>query len=186
MQKNETGVQNQKGTKVNGINLTEGFIEELCSSTWKEVYKFVYYKVGNRTEAEDITQEAYVKALDYLRKENVVIDNYSNFLKTVAMNILRDEWRKKQRAGKQFDLEELSTMDYKTEDFTEESIRRELIGSALNCLSIDQKRVIELRILKGFSTSETARILKKKEATVRVIQYRALQELASVLDKNII
>ena len=183
MQKNETGVYNTKDNQENGVNLSEAFIEELCSSTWKEIYRFIYYKVGNRAEAEDITQETYMKALDYLKREPV--DNYCNFLKTVAMNILRDQWRKKQRVGIQLDFEELSTMDYKTEDFTEESIRREMIESALNHLNNDQKRVIELRILKGYSVAETARIIRKKETTVRVIQYRALQLLASVLENNI-
>jgi len=43
-------------------------IEDICSLTWETVYRFVYYKVQNRQEAEDITQETYVKALSIYKK----------------------------------------------------------------------------------------------------------------------
>ena len=36
-------------------------IEEICSQTWESLYRYVYFRVQNRQEAEDITQEAYVK-----------------------------------------------------------------------------------------------------------------------------
>ena len=39
------------------------WIEKLCMDTWRETYRFIYYKVGNREEAEDITQETYAKAM---------------------------------------------------------------------------------------------------------------------------
>lgn len=42
-------------------------IEEICSLTWKTVYRFIYFKVQNRQEAEDITQETYVRTLSYLK-----------------------------------------------------------------------------------------------------------------------
>jgi len=44
--------------------------------------------------------------------------------------------------------------------------------------------VVELRILKGYSVTETAKIIDKKETTVRVLQYRALKNLASILKDN--
>lgn len=38
-------------------------IKEICSSTWEYLYRFIYYKVQNRQETGDITQETYVKAI---------------------------------------------------------------------------------------------------------------------------
>lgn len=178
MRKDETGA----GKRIDRSNsMDQSFIEELCASTWKEVYRFIYYKVGNREEAEDITQETYAKALDYLQRETTVIDNYGNFLKTVAMNILRDQWRKKNRMGIRLELEDINMEELILEDFTETSARRELIESAMENLNPEQRRVIELRILKGYTAAETARVLNKKESNIRVIQYRALQSLAAIL-----
>ncbi len=183
MQKEESAFTQFKplgnGYKINQDVLS---VDEICSGTWKEVYRFIYYRVGNREEAEDITQETYAKALEFLQKENVKIDNYSNFFKTVAINIIRDQWRQKKRRGVRIDMEDIKNMEVlATEDFTESSARREMVEAAMNSLNPEQRRVIELRIFKGYTSAETAKIIKKKEATVRVIQYRALKALAAVL-----
>ncbi|HHV28920.1 RNA polymerase sigma factor [Acetivibrio mesophilus] len=159
-------------------------VEEICSSTWEAVYRFIYYKVQNRQEAEDITQETYVKALSHLQKNSVKIEQYTGFLKTVALNILRDKWRKKKRRGTNVNIEAIDAEKTAIEDETEASAQRELIRNALDRLNEEQRMVVELRILKGYSVAETARIIKKKESTVRVLQYRALQTLASILKNN--
>lgn len=80
--------------------IDEKTIEEICSSTWEPLYRFIYYKVQNRQEAEDITQETYVKALAYFQKSNIKIDTYIGYLKTISLNVLRDKWRKSKLQGK--------------------------------------------------------------------------------------
>ncbi|MEW5323650.1 sigma factor [Geobacillus thermoleovorans] len=81
------------------------WIEQLCLSTWESVYRLIYFKVQNREEAEDITQETYVRAIPYLQKNRVSPDKQMAFLKTVALNIIRDRWRQHQRRGTTADLE---------------------------------------------------------------------------------
>ncbi|OPZ91144.1 MAG: ECF RNA polymerase sigma factor SigL [Firmicutes bacterium ADurb.Bin419] len=159
-------------------------IEEICSSTWEAVYRFIYYKVQNRQEAEDITQETYVRALTHLQSSTVKIEKYVAFLKTVSLNVLRDKWRKKRRTGANIDLEAINPMEVSVEDTTEASAQRALIENALGSLNEEQRKVIELRIIKGYSTAECAKILSKKEGTIRVLQYRALKTLALILKKN--
>lgn len=156
------------------------WIEKLCADTWREVYRFIYYKVGNREEAEDITQETYAKAMVYLRKEYAVIENHSAFLKTIALNILKDKWRKQRKEPVNINLDDLD-IESEEEDFTQVTERRQALREALDSLKEEQRRVVELRILKGYSVKETAGILKKKEATIRVLQLRALKKLALVL-----
>ncbi|WP_073278409.1 RNA polymerase sigma factor [Anaerocolumna jejuensis] len=57
---------------------------------------YVFF-VHTYEEAEEITQETYSKVMAYLKKEYAVIENYSAYLKTIALNIIRDEWRKQNR-----------------------------------------------------------------------------------------
>lgn len=156
-------------------------IENLCSATWEPLYRFVYYKVQNREEAEDITQETYVKALSYIQKNNITETLHIGFLRIVALNIIRDRWRKTKREGTKIDFELLHPKELAIEDPANMSTERILIEKALNELNDDQRMVVELRILKGYSVAETARIVGKKAGTVRVIQYRALKNLASIL-----
>lgn len=158
-------------------------IEEICSLTWKAVYRFIYFKVQNRQEAEDITQEAYVKALSYLKRNNVEVEKHISFLKTTALNILRDRWRKKKRNFLNVDLEAVNPKETAVDDDAGLYAQRAIVQEALNKLSAHQRKVIELRILKGYSTKETARILNKKEGAIRVLQYRALKKLSEILDE---
>jgi len=159
----------------------EKSIEDICLSTWREVYRFIYYKVGNKEEAEDITQETYVKAINLLQKEHVHINDYAKYFKTMAINILKDQWRKDKKTNGFVDIEKVESITLVTEDFTKELEQKELVQMAMDSLNEEQKKVIELRILEGYTVAETARLLKKRPVTVRVIQYRALQTMAKTL-----
>jgi RNA polymerase sigma-70 factor, ECF subfamily len=159
----------------------EKSIEQLCSDTWESLYRFVYYKVQNREEAEDITQETYIKAISYIKKNNVKIDKVISFLKTVSLNVLRDRWRKGKRSGIAVNLDDINQEEASVDDTVEDMVQREVIQNALKQLNEEQRTVIELRILKGYSVADTARKMDKKETNVRVLQYRALQNLNKIL-----
>lgn len=73
-------------------------IEKICLDTWEPLYRFIYYKVQNREEAEDITQETYIRSLEYLKKRTFSPDNFLAFMKTVSLNLIRDRWRQKKRS----------------------------------------------------------------------------------------
>lgn len=157
-------------------------IEQICKATWEPLYRFIYFKVQNREEAEDITQETYVKALTYLRGHKVPRENFPGFMKTIALNLLRDRWRQKKRRGIPINFEELNPEETASMDHQKDIARRLQIESALAKLNKDQRAILDLRIIKGYSVAETAKLTGKTEATVRTSQYRALQALARILD----
>lgn len=158
------------------------FMNEICQRTWKELYRFIYYKVQNREEAEDITQETYERVLNILNKKEIEIIEYNSYLKAISLNIIRDHWRVKQRKGRSINIEEVNPEEIMTEDFTDTITNQTLIKRAMESLTKDQQTVITLRIIKGFPSTETAKIMNKKEATVRVLQYRAIKALAHILN----
>ena len=159
-------------------------VEKVCSATWEPLYRFVYLKVQNREEAEDITQETYIKSLSNLYKYDFEPENFSNFLKTVAMNILKDRWRKNKKQRENAYIDVISFNEAAFGNASETGVNRILIEEALNRLNEEQRNIIILRIIKGYSVAETAQMTGKSQANVRVIQYRALKELASILDEK--
>jgi RNA polymerase sigma-70 factor, ECF subfamily len=167
--------------KFNNQDYVAPTVEEICSTTWESLYLYIYYKVRSREVAEDITQETYLKAVPHILSEKVNPDKYIGFLRTVALNLIRDRWRKNKRRGTSVNLDSVYTEEITTEDPTNSIPERILIENALNQLNPIQRNVIELRILKGYSIAETAMKMKKKETTIRVIQHRALKTLASIL-----
>lgn len=159
-------------------------VEEICEETWESVYKFIYYKVQNREEAEDITQETYVKSMANIRSGSIQPEKYGAYLKTVAFNLLRDLWRKNKRRGSKVDIEAVDPKAVSLGDHSESSTQRLLIENALLQLNKEQRTVIELRILKGYSVAETARMMNKTEGAIRVMQHRALLFLNTLLNTN--
>lgn len=157
-------------------------IEKLCADTWRELYSFIYYKVQNREEAEDITQETYAKAISYLNKNDVEILKYSSFLKSISMNIIRDRWRVKKRQGSSVNLDDVKPEEIAIEDFTSSLSEKAQIEEAMSWLTKEQQTVIELRIIKGYSVAETAKLMNKKQGAIRVLQLRAVRALAELLE----
>ena len=157
-------------------------IEKLCADTWRKLYSFIYYKVQNREEAEDITQETYAKAIAYLNKNDVKILEYRSYLKSISMNIIRDRWRVKKRQGSSVNLEDVKPGEIAMEDFTSSLNEKAQIEEAISWLTKEQQTVIELRIIKGYSVAETAKLMNKKEGAIRVLQLRAVRALAELLE----
>ncbi len=166
------------------IQNNKEWLERICADTWKELYRFIYYKVQNREEAEDITQETYAKAISYLNKNDVMIHEYNNYLKTISMNIIRDRWRTRKRRGADMKLEDVDPEDISSEDFSDSLSNKVEMEEAMRQLTAEQQAVLDLRIIKGYSAAETARLMKKREGTIRVIQYRAVKALAKLLEER--
>lgn len=159
-------------------------IEGICRETWEPLYRYIYYRVQNREEAEDITQETYAKSFSNNRFFNIESHKYIAFLKTVAMNIIRDRWRQNKSRGTNINIDAIDPIQASTDDISDITNQNLFIKYALEKLNEEQQKVIELRILKGYSVAETAKIMDKKEGNIRVLQYRALKNLADIMNDN--
>ncbi|RKO62674.1 RNA polymerase sigma factor [Caldibacillus debilis] len=94
---------------------------------------------------------------------------------------MRDQWRKQKLRGKNIGIDAINPSEAAVADSSERSAQRLVIEQALDQLKKEERMVVELRILKGYSVAETAEILNKQEGNIRVIQHRALQKLAEIL-----
>jgi RNA polymerase sigma-70 factor (ECF subfamily) len=140
------------------------------------VYRFLYTRVGNREDAEDLTSEVFLKAtrqLDSARPEASV----AQWLFTVARTVLADHWRRYYRGGAPLPLD-----DQRAADIVDHSAgpsdkiggSEERVARLLAALPERYSRVLELRFLRGYSIQETANELNITPENVKVIQHRAL------------
>lgn len=157
-------------------------IEKLCEDTWRDLYGFIYYKVQNREEAEDITQETYARAISFLKRNDIDIRECEKYLRVIAVNLIRDQWRGEKRRGGSVNLEEMEPEEMTSEDFADSLMERARIKDAMDQLTREQRTVIELRIVRGYTVSETGAIMKKQEGAVRALQLRALRAMAKLLE----
>jgi RNA polymerase sigma factor (sigma-70 family) len=156
-------------------------LEGIFSKYLDPVYRFLYSRVGNREDAEDLTSEVFLKAtrqLDGSRPEA----SMAKWLFTVAQTVLADHWRQYYRSGAPLPLDESRAADVPDSDHglvpTERSAA--LVARVLEGLPERYRRVLELRFLQGYSIGETAREMKVTPDNVKVIQHRALAKAVQI------
>ena len=157
-------------------------LEELCNREWRGVYGVVYQAVRNRPEAQDLTQEVFLRALKSLDQYRHNGVPFSAWLATIARNLVRDRWRSKRPATVNLtDAPEMPSRGIGPEERAIQSSEHQRMHSALASLSPDHQAVIRLRVLDGLPAAEVARIMNRNPAAVRQLQRRALAALRSQL-----
>ena len=84
-------------------------LQNWCSNTWPQLYRFVYHRVQNREEAEDLLQETYLRVLPSISlAEGLPLERLPSYsyLQTVALNLIRDRWRRQKARGTQVPFDE--------------------------------------------------------------------------------
>jgi RNA polymerase sigma-70 factor, ECF subfamily len=146
------------------------------------IYRFVAAKVSFRHEAEDITHEVFLKAWKSLPSYREKGFPFSSWLYRIARNRVIDHYRTKKVDS---DIDNVSDEFVRVIDGIEDAIDSlidfERVKSKLNQLSSDQQDVLILKFVEDMDIPEIAKVLKKKEGTVRIIQHRALNKLKELL-----
>ena len=157
-------------------------IEAICRAEWRPVYDLIYRTVQNRAEAQDLTQEVFLRAVRSFNRYEDRGDGLHALLVTVALNLLRDRWRQRRPAAANVDsLPFLATREPGPEQIALDDLDDAALQAALGRLPDEQRRVIQLRVIDGRSSQEVAELLGRNAASIRQIQRRALLELRESL-----
>lgn len=146
------------------------------------IYRHVYYRVSNQSEAEDITQEVFIRAWKAINKYKRRGAPFVAWLLAIAHNLVVDYYKTRKES---IPLDEARAVggsdETNPEAMTEASLNRSYIRNAVSKLKGDKQKVILMRFIEGFSYGEIAQLLNKSEGAVRVIQHRALGDLRRML-----
>lgn len=152
-------------------------MDEVFDQHVQRVYQFLYTRVGNREDAEDLTSEVFLKAshqLDLDRSKASI----ATWLFTVARTVLADHWRRYYRFGAIMPLDDHSVMeeppDVKSDDLS--NIAQQNVERILSALPERYRRVLQLRFLEGLTIRETAEEMGVTPQNAKVIQHRALAQ----------
>jgi RNA polymerase sigma factor (sigma-70 family) len=140
------------------------------------VYAFIYARVGNRADAEDLTQQVAMKAIPRLR-EGAPASAIRGYLFATARSVLGGFWST--RLGlSEAELHEDLALAVPPAPPSEE--RADTVQRILAELSDNYRRVLELRFLHGYSLKEVAAEMHSSVGAVKVMQLRALRAAAKV------
>lgn len=151
------------------------------------VFRFVYFRVGNRQLAEDLTSDTFLRALKRIGSFTWQGRDLGAWLVTIARNLVADHfksgrYRLEVTTGDVLDADrEDRGPEGSPEAAVVEHITNVALLSAVKQLNPEQQECIVLRFLQGFSVAETARTMGKNEGAIKALQYRAVRALARLL-----
>jgi RNA polymerase sigma factor (sigma-70 family) len=140
------------------------------------VYAFIYARVGNRADAEDLTQLVALKAIPRLR-QGAPASSIRGYLFATARSVLGGFWST--RLGlSEAELREDLALVVPIDPPSEEGV--ETVQRILAQLSDNYRRVLELRFLHGYSLKEVAAEMHSTVGAIKVMQLRALRAAAKL------
>lgn len=141
------------------------------------IYRFIASRVRSPSDAEDLTQLVFVKALEALPRFEARGVPFGGWLFRLARNAVIDHARTRRDHLELDALAERPGSERGPEDAA--SIREELdaMARALAALTDEQRETIELRFFAGLSAREAAEAMGKQEGTIRGLQFRAIAAL---------
>jgi RNA polymerase sigma-70 factor (ECF subfamily) len=170
---------------------------ELVRSHHKRVYGLCYRFTGSPTDAEDLTQDVFLKVYSNLSSFDTARGSLQVWITTMTRNLLVDNFRrtKNLRATSSLDdgwdqTEELKPIDrLMARDASphEMAARKELekmVQEALSHVSVELREAVILRDLQDMDYKEIAQVLQIPEGTVKSRISRGRAELARLLERN--
>jgi RNA polymerase sigma factor (sigma-70 family) len=140
------------------------------------VYAFIYARVGNRADAEDLIQQVAMKAIPRLR-QGAPASAIRGYLFATARSVLGGFWSTRLGLSESELHEDLAMA---VPQYAPSEERADTVQRILAELSDNYRRVLELRFLHGYSLKEVAAEMNSTVGAVKVMQLRALRAAAKV------
>jgi RNA polymerase sigma-70 factor (ECF subfamily) len=145
------------------------------------IYRYLYYQVGDRPTAEDLTSEVFVRMLRFIAGFQPPSATFQSWLYQIARNLAIDHHRRMNRHDHLSLRESMSTANDSITAAVERRLTHDTLRAALAQLTDDQRDVILMRFVAGMPIADTARALHKSEDAIKGLQRRALVALRGVL-----
>ena len=161
--------------------------EELHRRYGKKIYNLFLRSLRSGEHAQDLLQECFLRIIE-ARGRYQPRKAFSSWIFTIAMNLIRDKYREKQRrqvnlGADSFDEDSIQVAALENDpNQTMEKIQiKEAVEKALQTLPVEQRQVIILSKYNGLSFLEIAKILKISPVAAKQKAYRGMQNLKTKL-----
>ena len=158
---------------------------QLYEEHFNKIYRYVTLRIGDQVEAEDITQQVFIKALQSISSFKWKGIPFSAWLFRIAHNQVVDHLRKKgKRVTEPLD-DSLALSDSNPQLLVEQNLDIEQLGLAVKQLTKAQREVIGLRFAGELSIAQVAKVIGKSEGAVKALQHSAIVALRKALAAGI-
>lgn len=159
-----------------GENIEKSF-REVYDLHGEAIFRFVYFKIGDRERAREIMQEAFMKTWEMLSRGKE-IDNLKAYVYRAAQNLSINELeRRKQNFSLEIMQEETGFDPVDDEALPDELSEAKIVAESIKLLEDNDREILVMRYLNDQSIKEIADILDQSENTISVRLHRALKKL---------
>ena len=170
--------------KPDQVKANETRLAALYEEYYDRIAYYVYVRIGDKNEAEDIASEVFLKALKSIKSYEEQGVPMQAWLFKIAHNMVVDYLRKVSKIK----TVSIDTIEIQGENdpakTAEINITMESVRKAMEKLTVDQQEIIRLRFFGGLSSREVAGTLQKTDGAVREMQRSALEKLRQLLGPN--
>lgn len=157
------------------MDLAEEFLR-LYDRYFDDIYRYIYFKVGNKWDVDDIVSEVFVRAYQHMDARKT---DQKAWLFAIARNAVVDFYRKSGREMADENIDKLEALPF--EESIEEMEEMNCLGKALQSLDEDQREIIALRYFAGLKYSQIAELLNIQEGAAKMRIHRILEHLKEMV-----
>ena len=159
----------------------EATIAGLFEEYYDKVVRYIYIRISDQPEAEDLAGEVFLKALKSMGSYRGSAEQLRFWIFKIARNIIIDHYRKMSKR-KTVNLDDVEIADStNVEEMAEQRLQIGELTKAMKQLTEAQQEVIGLRFFAGLSSAETAQVMGKSSGAVREMQCDAIQRLRKLM-----
>jgi len=156
-------------------------LAQLYEEYFDKIYRYVALRMGDRMEAEDITQQVFLNAIKAISSFKLKGVPFSAWLFRIAHNQVIDYLRRKTKRPVAPLNESLASADDDPQLILEHKLDTERLISATKRLTPAQQEVISLRFAGELPIAQAARVMGKSEGAIKALQHSAIVALRKTL-----
>jgi RNA polymerase sigma-70 factor (ECF subfamily) len=158
---------------------------ELYDRFVERVYRYLYFRTGSHTEAEDLTEQVFLKAWEAIGRYRWQGRPFLAWLYRLAHNAHIDYVRStKPTTSLSNDARPLNVASPSAGVELARALDAEVLAGALNQLTAEQQQVIIMKFIEGLDNEQIAQTMDRREGAIRALQMRALMSLRRVLEQQ--
>jgi RNA polymerase sigma-70 factor (ECF subfamily) len=148
------------------------------------ILRFLYLRTHEAENAQDLTQEVFMRVLRNIASfEYRGEKSFLGWLYTIATHVQIGQARRKQNLQTPLDAS-AEIADPRGQEYVTTAFERIFLQHAIDQLTEDQKQVLTLKFFGDLTNQEIALAIGRSEGAVKALQYRALQSLHQILERE--
>lgn len=148
------------------------------------IYNYVYYRVGNQHDAEDLTARTFYRALDHIGRYVNRGAPFSAWLYRIAHNLVAN-WHRDQGRRQIISLDDIKLRARgrdRPDQVAEDKEEKDELLAAIRRLPPDRQQLLILKFAEGMSNAEIGKVMGRSEGAIKSLYHRTLLSLREMFD----